>query len=83
MKSIIFSHQRPNFIREEFNLGFAKIKGDITIQSTSSCFSREEFCLGFAQTKGDSQMKKYRALARASVARNFTWALPKQKGTVK
>jgi len=54
MKALVFSHQRQNFTQEEFCLGFALIKENMTIQSVSSCFSREEFFESFALKKGDS-----------------------------
>jgi len=57
MKAIVFSHQRQNFTQEAINLGFAHIKGNITIQSASLCFSREEFFESFALKKGDSLIK--------------------------
>ncbi len=42
-----------------------------------------EFNLGFAQVKDDSKVNYTEVLLRALVARNFAWALPKQKGTVR
>ncbi len=36
-----------------------------------------------ALNQDDSKIVNFSALAVASVARNFAWALPKQKGTIK
>jgi len=86
------------FSREEFFRGFAPEKGDnkMKLQSVSSCFSREEF-LGALLLKKGTIKQNYRAsaralahknsiflaIAKALVARNFAWALPKQKGTIR
>jgi len=38
--------------------------------------------LGFAQTKGDNKISNFFAPAKASVARNLNWALPRLKGII-
>jgi len=38
--------------------------------------------LGFATAKGDNKISKFFAPAKASVARNLNWALPRLKGTI-
>ncbi len=65
------------------------------MQSASSCFSREESAHKFFFKKakrfkmpfmgrGDNKINNnFLATAKALVARNFAWALPKQKGTIK